>query len=92
MVVTESVPEPDTEPLPLPVRSHTSHLVSNKMVTLFGYSSGRSIYLSYVQEYNLGMCVCVCLIVNTNAKVEAQMQTGGGALSAEVCVIVKCFM
>ena len=40
--------------LPMPVRSHTAHIVGSKMVVLFGYSSREDIFISYVQEYNIG--------------------------------------
>lgn len=38
--------------LPLPVRSHTAHVVGSKMVVLFGISSGAETLISYVQEYD----------------------------------------
>lgn len=38
--------------LPLPVRSHTAHVVGSKMIVLFGVSSGAEILISYVQEYD----------------------------------------
>ena len=40
--------------LPMPVRSHTAHIIGSKMVVLFGYSSREDIFISYVQEYNIG--------------------------------------
>lgn len=46
--------ESASEPLPIPVRSHTAHVIGNKMVTLFGLSSGRTVLLSYVQEFDFG--------------------------------------
>ena len=46
--------ESASEPLPLPVRSHTAHVIGNKMVTLFGLSSGRTVFLSYVQVFDFG--------------------------------------
>ena len=40
--------------LPLPVRSHSAHLVGSKMVVLFGLSSSEDSFISYVQEYDFG--------------------------------------
>ena len=40
--------------LPLPVRSHTAHVVGSKMIVLFGLSSGAETLISYVQEYDFG--------------------------------------
>lgn len=40
--------------LPLPVRSHTAHVVGSKMIVLFGVSSGAETLISYVQEYDFG--------------------------------------
>lgn len=49
--------------LPLPVRSHTAHVVGSKMIVLFGLSSGTEVLISYVQEYNFGelLLVHVCV-------------------------------
>ena len=45
--------EPSEESfLPLPVRSHTAHVVDSKMIVLFGVSSGAETLISYVQEYD----------------------------------------
>ena len=44
--------EPREDLLPLPVRSHTAHVVGSKMVVLFGLSSGAETLISYVQEYD----------------------------------------
>ena len=47
--------EPNTETLlPLPVRSHTAHVVGSKMIVLFGVSSSAETLISYVQEYDFG--------------------------------------
>ena len=43
--------------LPLPVRSHTAHVVGSKMIILFGLSSGSETFVSYIQEYNFGKYV-----------------------------------
>ena len=40
--------------LPMPVRSHTAHIVGSKMVVLFGYSNREDVFISYVQEYDIG--------------------------------------
>ena len=40
--------------LPLPVRSHTAHVVGSVMIVLFGLSSRTKTSISYVQEYNYG--------------------------------------
>ena len=40
--------------LPLPVRSHTAHVVGSKMIILFGLSSGTETFISYIQEYDFG--------------------------------------
>ena len=40
--------------LPMPVRSHTTHIVGSKMVVLFGYSNREDVFISYVQEYDIG--------------------------------------
>ena len=48
------IPQPKRSSLPIPVRSHTAHVVDSKMVVLFGLSSSTEIFVSYVQEYNFG--------------------------------------
>ena len=40
--------------LPIPVRSHTAHVVGTKMVVIFGLSSGEENAVSFVQEYDFG--------------------------------------
>ena len=52
--VSTEVSQPRSSLLPIPVRSHTAHVVDSKMVVLFGLSSGTEIFVSYVQEYNFG--------------------------------------
>ena len=46
--------------LPVPVRSHTAHVVGDRMVVVFGLSSeGSNSMLDFVQEYDFGTChVC----------------------------------
>lgn len=48
--------------LPLPVRSHTAHVVGSKMVVLFGLSSGAETCISYVQEYDFGKLLHVLVL------------------------------
>lgn len=46
--------------LPLPVRSHTAHVVGSKMIVLFGVSSGAETLISYVQEYDFSKSFIFC--------------------------------
>lgn len=50
--------------LPLPVRSHTAHVVDSRMIVLFGVSSGAETLISYVQEYDFSkLCYCTWALV-----------------------------
>ncbi len=50
--------------LPLPVRSHTAHVVDSRMIVLFGVSSGAETLISYVQEYDFSkLCYCIWALV-----------------------------
>ena len=40
--------------LPLPVRSHTAHVIGSTMVVLFGLTSDRLNLVGFVQEYDFG--------------------------------------
>ena len=40
--------------LPVPVRSHTAHVVGSKMVVLLGLTSVEDVIISYVQEFDFG--------------------------------------
>jgi len=51
-MVTRASQDGDDGYLPMPVRSHTAHVVGSRMVVLFGYSSREDIFISYVQEYD----------------------------------------
>ena len=52
--VSTVISQPRRSLLPIPVRSHTAHVVDSKMVVLFGLSSSAEFFISYVQEYNFG--------------------------------------
>ena len=48
--------------LPMPVRSHTAHIVGSKMMVLFGYSNREDVFISYVQEYDIGKSGCTACL------------------------------
>ena len=45
---------PQEDYLPLPVRSHTAHVIGSKMVVLFGLTSDSLHLIDFVQEYDFG--------------------------------------
>ena len=45
---------PQEDYLPLPVRSHTAHVIGSAMVVLFGLTSDRLKLVGFVQEYDFG--------------------------------------
>lgn len=49
--------------LPLPVRSHTAHVIGSKMIILFGLSSGTETFISYVQEYDFGELLNTLILI-----------------------------
>ena len=56
--------------LPVPVRSHTAHIVGSKMVVLFGYSNREDVFISYVQEYDIGKLGCTACLAHKNRRLE----------------------
>ena len=59
-MVTRDAQDVGGEYLPMPVRSHTAHMVGSRMVVLFGYSSREDLFISYVQEYDFGKLCSAC--------------------------------
>ena len=55
VTVTMADDDVDVVQLPLPVRSHTAHMVATTMVVLFGMSDLQHALIYFVQEYDLGM-------------------------------------
>lgn len=64
-MVTRASQDGDDGYLPMPVRSHTAHVVGSRMVVLFGYSSREDVFISYVQEYDFGkLCALPVFVIN----------------------------
>ena len=62
--VAMETPNGNAVSVPLPVRSHTSHVVGSTMVVLMGMTDSSQTLLNYVQEYDFGTSlqfVCVCV-------------------------------